>query len=155
VNASPLIYLALGGCFDLLRVASATVFVPSAVDGEIRRRGPADPTVQAMDQAPWLQVVPDPLVPPVIQAWDLGAGESAVLTWAQAHPGTEAILDDLAARRCAAALGIPLRGTLGLLLAAKRRGLIPFARPIVERLRQAGMYLADDVMNAALTLVGE
>ncbi len=42
-------------------------------------------------------------------AWDLGAGESAVLTWARRNPGFTAILDDRAARRCAES-GSELRG---------------------------------------------
>ncbi|MFO7902547.1 MAG: DUF3368 domain-containing protein [Pirellulaceae bacterium] len=155
VNASPLIYLARGGCFGLLQVASANVVVPIAVDGEIRRRGSRDPTVAAIDQASWVSVVSDPPVPSSIHVWDLGRGESAVLAWALARPGTEAVVDDLAARRCAATLGINFRGTLGLCLAAKRKGIIPAARPLLQRLRQAGMYLSDQVMNDALALVQE
>lgn len=155
VNASPLIYLARGGCFDLLQVASIQILVPMSVDQELRRRGQNDPAVQAMDQSPWLLTVADLPIPPLIQAWDLGAGESAVLAWAEAHPGTEALIDDLAARRCAAAIGVPVRGTLGIVLAAKQRGLIPLARPLVERMRQSGMHLSDSVMNSALAVVGE
>jgi len=78
-----------------------------------------------------------------------------VLTWASAHPGTTAVLDDLAARRCARSLGIPIRGTLGLILTAKRRRMITQARPVLEQLRAAGMYLSDSVMNRALKTVGE
>jgi predicted nucleic acid-binding protein len=85
----------------------------------------------------------------------LGAGESAVLTWGYVNPGTEVIVDDLAARRCAAALGIPVRGTLGLVLTAKQQGILPAARPVLEQLRLSGMYLSDRVMNQALALVGE
>jgi predicted nucleic acid-binding protein len=155
VNASPLIYLARGGCFDLLQVASDQVVVPTSVDQELRRRGRHDPAVQAMDQAAWLVTVADPPIPQIVQAWHLGAGESAVLAWAQSHPGAEAVIDDLAARKCAAAIGVPVRGTLGIVLAAKRRNLIPLARPLVERLLQSGMYLSDSLMNGALALVGE
>jgi predicted nucleic acid-binding protein len=72
-----------------------------------------------------------------------------------ANPGTVIIVDDLAARRCAATLGIPVRGTLGLILAAKKRGLIPEARPVLQKLRQSGMYLSDRILNQALALVEE
>jgi len=140
---------------DLLQLAGEEIVVPVAVAAEIQRRGPTDPTAQAIERTGWLVVVETPPVPGLIQAWDLGEGESAVLTWASAHPGTEAIIDDLAARRCAAALGIPVRGTLGLVLTAKRRGKISEARPILEKLRQSGMYLSDRIMNQALALVGE
>jgi predicted nucleic acid-binding protein len=78
-----------------------------------------------------------------------------VLAWAQVHSGSEAIIDDLAARRCAAAFNIPVRGTLGLALIAKQRGRIPSARDVLDQLRHGGMYLSDQVMNEALTLVGE
>ena len=155
VNASPLIVLAHGGLFDLLRVAGDHLLVPAAVANEIRRRGPADPTVQAMNQASWLTVVEDPPIPPSILAWDLGAGESAVLAWAHANPGTEVICDDQAARRCAATLGIPVRGTLALVLGAKQRGMVDRARPLLERLRRAGMYLSDEVIDRALKKIGE
>ena len=155
VNASPLIFLSKGNLLDLLKLAGEEVVVPAAVAGEIRKRGATDPTVQALAGTSWLVVVETPPVPALIQSWDLGPGESAVLAWAYAHPGTEAIVDDLAGRRCAAALGIPVRGTLGLVLTAKRRGIIPAARPVLEKLRHSGMYLSDRVLNQALALVGE
>jgi predicted nucleic acid-binding protein len=40
-------------------------------------------------------------------------------------------------------------------LIAKRRGIIPAARPVLENLRHAGMYLSDRVLNQALALIGE
>jgi len=61
----------------------------------------------------------------------------------------------LAGWRCDSALGIPIGGTLGVVLTAKRRGSITDAKPVIERRRQAGMYLSDRVMNQALALVGE
>ncbi|HWQ35384.1 MAG TPA: DUF3368 domain-containing protein [Blastocatellia bacterium] len=155
VNASPLIFLSRAGLLDFLQLAAPELIVPAAVAMEIQRRGPADITALAISRTPWLSVVETPAVPPLIQAWGLGKGESAVLTWAVSHPGTEVILDDLAARRCAATLSIPVRGTLGLVLIAKQRGLIPAARPVLRQLRQAGMFLSDRVMNQALALVGE
>jgi predicted nucleic acid-binding protein len=155
VNASPLILLARGGLLDLLRLAGDEVVVPTRVATAIQRRGPDDPTVRALTNTSWLVRIETPPVPALIQAWDLGAGESSVLAWAHAHPGTEAIVDDLPARRCAAALGIPVRGTLGLVLTAKRRGVIPAARPIVEQLRRTGMYLSEPIVHQALALVGE
>lgn len=71
------------------------------------------------------------------------------------HPGTEAVIDDFAARRCAATIGVPVRGTLGIVLEAKQRGIVPSARTIVEQMRQTGMYLSDEIMNQALALVRE
>jgi predicted nucleic acid-binding protein len=50
---------------------------------------------------------------------------------------------------------MPVVGTLGLALRAKREGLVPSARSLVEELRRAGLYLSDGVVRDALALVGE
>ena len=97
----------------------------------------------------------NPVVPPGILTWDLGDGESSVLAWALAHPGTRAIIDDLEGRRCAESLGIPLRGTVGLVLRARHAGLIDSARDALERLRRGGMYLSDRICAEVLREVGE
>ena len=155
VDASPLIYLAHADLISLLQLASPRILVPTTVSREIRRRGAADPTVQVLEKTPWLQEVEPGPESPRVALWALGPGETSVLSWALAHPGCLAVLDDLAGRRCAEALEIPLIGTLGLVLRAKRRGDLPAARPVVERLREAGMYLSDSVLVRALALVGE
>lgn len=155
VNASPLIYLAHARLIDLLQVEGSTVNVPRTVSEEIRRRGLNDLTVRALNSIDWLHEV-DP-VPPSSKVlfWKLGPGETSVLSWALAHSGSVAILDDLAARRCAEVLELPLIGTLGIVLKAKRKGILPAARPAVEKLLAAGMYLSGKVIDQALALVDE
>jgi predicted nucleic acid-binding protein len=155
VNASPLIHLSRAGYLSLLEVTGSTVVVPAPVAEEIRAKGAVDVTAQAIEGTPWLEVVPAPAVPQEIAAWDLGPGESSVLAWAHLHQGSVAILDDLQGRRCALALHIPLLGTLGVVLTAKRRGLVPAARPILEKLIAHGMYLSGPIVDQALALVGE
>ena len=155
VDASPLIFLAHARLLHFLRYAAPELVVPIPVAEEISRRGSKDPTAQALAETRWLRTVEAPVTPPNLQAWDLGPGESAVLAWCLGNPGSQAIVDDLAARRCAATLGVPVRGTLGLVLIAKQRGEISAARSVLEELRQAGMYLSDAVLNRALKRVGE
>jgi predicted nucleic acid-binding protein len=155
INASPLIFLSRAGLIDLLLLISEKIIVPETVAAEIGMRGMTDPTAQAITNTPWLLVTQTPPVPAQIQSCGLGPGESSVLAWAYAHPGTEAIMDDLLARRYAEVLNIPVRGTLGLVLVAKKRGRIPSARAVLMELRTGGMYLSDRVMNEALTLVRE
>lgn len=155
VNASPLIFLSRAGLIHLLQLVSSKIIVPEAVASEIEIRGEDDPTAQTLANTSWLVVTQTPSVPPQIQAWGLGPGESAVLAWAHSHAGSEAIIDDLAGRRCAAAFNVPVRGTLGLVLKAKQRGHISSARTVLHQLRQAGMYLSDRVLNEALAKVGE
>lgn len=69
---------------------------------------------------------------PELAAWDLGAGETAVLSYALANPGWVAILDDGAARKCAVTFGIAVRGSLAVVILAKKRGLIPQAKQVLH-----------------------
>jgi predicted nucleic acid-binding protein len=88
-------------------------------------------------------------------AWDLGAGETAVLSLALAEPGIEAIIDDLAARRCAKAFGVPVCGTLGLVLRAARRGIIADPEGMLTGLCDAGMWLDPKLFDQILSLARE
>jgi predicted nucleic acid-binding protein len=154
-NSSPLILLARAGHFHLLRGMSDRLLVPHAVAAEIARRGDTDITVRSVHAAAWISVVPDLPVPPAIAAWNLGPGESAILTYAASHPGTIAIIDDLPARRCSGLLGITVRGTLAVVMAAKREGMIPRIKPVVDALLDAGMYLSPSIVVEVLALAGE
>jgi predicted nucleic acid-binding protein len=155
LDASPLILLARAGLLDLVRGLRLRVVVPAAVLEEIQRKGPDDVTARAVAAADWLEHAPRAPVPAVVAAWDLGQDESAVLAWALAQPGSLAVLDDRAARRCAQTLRIPLLGTAGAVLVAKRRGRIPLVRPALERLVACGMYLADATLSELLRRAGE
>jgi predicted nucleic acid-binding protein len=155
VDASPLILLTRAGRLDLLRQADERIVVPRAVADEILAYGGDDPTASALREADWIDVVDVTVIPLEVSRWELGPGESEVLAWALQHAGTEAIVDDLDARRCAATLGVPVRGTLGLVLLAKRRGRIAAAAPVLDQLQAAGMYLSDAVVRQALALVDE
>jgi predicted nucleic acid-binding protein len=155
INASPLIFLSRAGHLEFLQLLSPTIIVPEIVANEIQARGDNDSTARALRTVPWLLVTQTGPVPSNIQSWGLGSGESSVLAWAYTHSGSEAIIDDLAGRRCAAALNIPIRGTLGLVLVAKQRGHISSARAVLEELRQGGMHLSSRVMEEALRRVGE
>lgn len=136
-------------------MGASDVVVPEPVFRELEAHGLDDPAVRAIREIDWINKVTGTKIVPAIADWDLGAGESAVLSLAKSEPGTWAVIDDGEARRCARSLSIPVIGTLGLVLLAKRVGRITLARPVVERLRASGMYLSDIVINQALEQVGE
>lgn len=155
VNSSPLIFFSKAGLIDLLRIISPQVMVPEPVAQEIGCRGTEDITARTLANTPWLTTVSVTSIPALIQSWDIGAGESAVLAYALSNPGMVAIIDDGAGRRCAEMLGVPLSGTLGLVMLAKQRGVIPAARPVIAILKQHGMFLSERTIDRALALVGE
>ena len=117
----------------------------SSVDGEARHQIAA---------GKW-QIEDAPSAPDEVLAWDLGSGETAVLADGLANPGWTAILDDGAARRCARTFAVPLKGTLGVVLLAKRRGLVTSAEGVLRSVRQQGFRLEDRLVSAALRELDE
>ncbi len=63
--------------------------------------------------------------------------------------------DDALARRVAETLELRLAGTLGLLLDAKRAGLIPAVDPLLDQLQALRFRLALHTRTAVLKLAGE
>jgi predicted nucleic acid-binding protein len=155
INASPLIALAKISHLFLLQNLCSNLLIPDGVVQEIEQGEAADPSRQWLRTVgkQWVQDVG--AIDPVVAAWDLGFGETQVLSWVYKNPVYEAILDDRAARKCAAALGLRVRGTLGILLLAKKEGQVPSVRPLFDRLREAGFRVDTEVLRAALQLIGE
>ena len=154
-NASPLITLFKSGQSALLPGLFRSVLVPDAVWREISAGAPEDPAVQGLSNSPWLTRLPPEPIDPQVLAWDAGPGETEVLTYARRHPDVRAVVDDDYARRCARSLGVRVLGTCGLLVLAKRRGLIAKVEPGVRALQDAGLWLSPSVIQAVLDEVGE
>ena len=68
---------------------------------------------------------------------------------------SSAVLDDHAARRLASQHGVRVIGSLRVIVRAKERGLIPLARPVLEKLRGGGAYVSDELIDRAIALAGE
>ena len=75
---------------------------------------------------------------------------TAVIAYAQAHNGWTAVLDDRAARRCAVALGIPTMGTLGIILQAKKLGLIPSASQLLQQVIDNDFRISERMLRELL-----
>ena len=65
------------------------------------------------------------------------------------------LLDDMLARRTAKAAGLTVWGTLKILLEAKEHGLTRQIAPLVDRLRDTGMWISDEIHQRILKLAGE
>jgi predicted nucleic acid-binding protein len=65
------------------------------------------------------------------------------------------LVDDLAARKFAKAFGIALCGTIGVIVIAKKVGIVPDAMPLLNRLIDVGFRIDNQLYQTALRLVGE
>jgi predicted nucleic acid-binding protein len=153
INASPLILLGKLGRLDLIAALANRVMVPAAVIDEIAA-GAGDATAGLVVDWARRKVDPDISVPGSIVGWDLGAGESQVLARCMSGSHT-AVLDDGEARAAAKVHGVAHVGTLGVILRARRAGLIPAARPLIDELLARGSYLSANLVQDALRKLGE
>lgn len=142
-NASPLIILAKAGLLDTVLSLPNEVIIPRPVAAEISRfNDPADAaSLWLLNPIASTFLRDAPMTSDFITAWGLGAGESAVISLVQSLPGSTAVLDDLAARRCAGALRMKVVGTLGLLLIAKRAGHIQSVSSALDAIVSAGLFI--------------
>ena len=155
VNASPVILLGKAGVIHLLPDLCDELVVPAGVVAEVKSGRMADAGRAWLDGDGGRFVQAAPPLHVALSSWNGGAGEAEGISWALAHPGFVAVLDDRAARRLAASQGVPLLGSLRVIVKAKERGLIPLARPALEKLRGSGAYVSDELIERAIALAGE
>jgi hypothetical protein len=146
-DASPLIAFQQIGQLQLLRTMFEVLTVPPAVAREI---------LPSVPLAPWIveRRLTQPIAPLVLRA-SLGAGESEALSLAVEIRADLLFVDERAGRRVAAALGLRVVGTLGVLLAAKRTGHITEVRPLVDELLRQGFWVAPRLVKQALLAAEE
>ncbi|MBN1583283.1 MAG: DUF3368 domain-containing protein [Anaerolineae bacterium] len=155
INASPMIVLARVGLADLPFSLAAQVVVPRPVAEEIEA-GPLLDAARNVLASGRFTVVDTPLPLPELLTWDLGYGETAVLSWAIAQNGWTAILDDAEARKCARAFSVPIKGTLALVVMAKQHGIIQSAAEVIQALVNTGFRLDERLIRDVLAqTVGE
>ena len=154
-NTSPLLYLYRIEAIEWLPQLFGKVWVPGAVVNELnegKKRGYAVPLLKNYK---WLRVTKPGFVPSEWLSLDLGAGELETMALALESPKRIVILDDALARRIAKAAGLRVWGTLKVLLEAKKHGIIDAVDPSVERLKNSGMWISDDVRLRIMVLAGE
>lgn len=142
-DTSCLIALERIGQLDLLPRLFGTVLAPPAVMAEFG------------NSPEWLSTAaaPDPVLAAALMLV-LGPGEAEAIALA-AQQKCRVILDDRQARSAAARLGVETIGTVGMLLRAKRAGLVPEIRPLLDMLDTVGFRVDTQLRRRALELANE
>lgn len=156
-NASPLINLAWLGRLDLLHQLYTTTIIPEAVRHEVLVAGKGKPGAAEVEAADWL-IFASAQNRALLRALsqDLDLGEAEVIALALEHPTNMVIMDERLGRQTAAYFALPCIGTVGILVSAKRQGMIPAIRPDLERLRyQQGFYISERLSDRILADAGE
>ncbi|OGT87541.1 MAG: hypothetical protein A2286_01730 [Gammaproteobacteria bacterium RIFOXYA12_FULL_61_12] len=154
INASPLILFARINRLDLFGQLAPNIHIPATVLEEVSSGAAKDSSAHRAIAWAKAYQCPNIPVPPSVERWDLGPGETQVIARCLAG-NFWAVLDDRMARRCISAHNLNMIGSLGVILRAKDRGLIDTAKPWVYKLREAGMYVSEELIQQALAALGE
>lgn len=84
----------------------------------------------------------------------LGKGEAGAIILAK-QLNTRLLIDEKLGRQAANKLKLRIIGTAGVLLVAKKNGLIPSVKPILAELRTSGYYLSTNLVTSVLELAHE
>ncbi len=143
-NSTCLIALERIGQLTLLPRVFKRVLAPSAVQAELGSR------------VEWL-IVKEVRNPGIVTALrtQLDEGEAQAIALAMESGDAVIILDDKKARRVGQQIGLKVIGTVGVLLRAKRMGVISIVQPLLDALQQAGFRMTEALYEEALRVAGE
>ncbi len=156
-DTSPINYLILIDCVDILRQLYTRIVIPDDVFSELTAVG-APPLVAAWirTQPTWIEVrsvsVGEPLRL-VASESDLDAGEVAAIQIALAEHDSLLLIDEVAGRTVASRLGVANTGTLGVLLAGAQEGMIDL-KSSLARLQRTNFRISQTLIDKLLAEEG-
>lgn len=150
-NSSPLIHLAKIKMLEILDFFFGEILVPEVVYRECVGEGGEREDAKEIEKARWIRVVniqDEELKIALNVVLDEGESESIVLALEQS--ADLILLDDYEAREFARTYGLNITGTVGILMKAKKEGKITSLKEELERLRESGFWLSNDLYAQVL-----
>ena len=155
-DTTPLSELAKVGQVALLQDVFRQVIIPKEVHDELTRGTHA--AIAALQAVDWIEVRSlsnSQKVSTLRTQTQLGLGECGAIILAEELGADRLLLDDQEARREALSRNLPVIGTVGVWLLAKRRGLIPSVKQILDDLIAQGTYISQKLYQDVLTQAQE
>lgn len=153
-DTSPVNYLILIDCVDLLHRLYVRILIPVEVLTELVATG-APPEVAAWirNRPDWLEVRSAPVdvsVQLTSAEAELDAGELAAISLALIEPESLLLIDEATGRSVASQLGVANTGTLGVLLAAAKEGLVDLTTSL-DKLQKTNFRISQSLINKMLS----
>lgn len=152
-NTGPIIALCGAGRLQLLDELFERLVVPFAVMLDLLGK-PGAPEAAQLVALKAFELRSLNRAPPA-ETSSLDEGERAAVALTLELGGDVALLDEVDARRVASSLGLEVKGSLGVLVEAKRRGLLPAVEPAVREMIGNGCWFAPRLVERVLRSVGE
>lgn len=155
-NSGPLIALAQIGQFDLLRWLYTELSIPPAVRDEVVTFGQTRPGALEVESADWIQAVEvgDRTAVELLRE-RLDRGESEAIVLAIELEAQLLLIDEARGRRVARSQGLNHIGTVGILVVARRNGLLASVTSCLDNLIASGFRMDEQLYRTACELAGE
>jgi len=156
-NTSPISNLAKVGQLSLMQQIYGRVLVPCAVHEELLDTRAGETVITAVQLATWMEIQSvqnRELVDELRTRVNIGEAEAIAL--AVEVTATRLLIDERLGRQAATERGLTVTGVLGILLAAKRQGLIAAVKPTMDDLMiQAGFRISSQLYTDVLIAASE
>ena len=150
-NTTPLIALAAGtGGLEILRALYDRLIVPFEVVDELHAAGGDALGVAAFEKATWLERRTAAVPVSKLLGSTLDQGEASVIQTALNEGISLVCIDETVGRRVARMSGLTLTGSIGVLIKARRQGYAVSIPQVLERMRENGIWLSEEVVRFAL-----
>jgi predicted nucleic acid-binding protein len=156
-DTSVILNLACVSQAELLPALFQEVWIPQEVEREFERLSRDQPRFHGLTLPGWVRIQKAAPVPEQLAALpNLHAGETAALALALHSHADAVLMDEAEGRRAAHALGLTVIGVLGILLQARKAGLISSVQCVISKLEaDAGFWLSPSLVEQALRKAGE
>jgi predicted nucleic acid-binding protein len=85
----------------------------------------------------------------------LDKGEATAISLASEHENSLLIIDEIKGRKAAKEMGISVTGSLGVLIVAKKKGLIQAVEPLIEKIQQTNFRISEELIEQVLKKVND
>lgn len=157
VNTGPIIALvAATQSIEWLPSLYDRILIPYEVVLEIEAGGIGNPETLALHGIKELVTIVQQkadLPPALLRELDLG--EASVIHAATHHGISTVAIDEKAGRRIARLNGLKVTGSLGILIKARKLGLIDNLTNCISRIQFQGIWISENLAQQALAEVGE
>lgn len=153
-NTTPIISLLKIGRLDLLQEIYGSVIVPEEVYVEVEQ-GKTKFYYADLSTLKWLEIRSLKDRNALNYFANLDAGEAAVIILATELAADLVIIDETLGRNQAKQSGLKVTGTIGILIKAKKRKLIPKVMPLISDLQAKGVWISNELKTAIAEIVQE
>ncbi len=153
-NTTPIITLLTISKLELLKELYGKLIIPQGVFEEIEE-GKNKDYYTDLSLIDWIEIKTISYREPLRYISDLDKGEAEVIVLANEVKADLVIIDEKLGREYATHFNLKLTGTIGVLLKAKELGLINKIKPLLQTMKENGIWLNQKFINKVLEIANE